>query len=76
MDWKTHIECLLSAGVSVSSIAERIGVTPNAVREILAGRTKSPRGNAALALAALTPDDFPACNYVGPAPQGGDRDVA
>lgn len=64
MDWKTHIEQLVGAGITLPQIADRIGVTPNALREILAGRTKAPRASAAFKLAALTPDAF------GPAPKG------
>lgn len=58
MDWKSHIEGLLSAGATVDLLAVGMGVTPNAVREILAGRTKSPRADAAFKLAAMTPDQF------------------
>lgn len=60
MDWKSHIEGLLSAGATVDLLAVGMGVTPNAVREILAGRTKSPRADAAFKLAAMTPDQFTA----------------
>lgn len=58
MDWKNHIESLLEAGATPALIANRIGVTPNAVREILAGRTKAPRAAAAFKLAKLTPAKF------------------
>lgn len=63
MDWKTHIEQLMEAGATPALIADRIGVTANAVREVLAGRTKSPRADAAFKLAKLTASDF------GPAPE-------
>ncbi|KRG54091.1 helix-turn-helix domain-containing protein [Stenotrophomonas nitritireducens] len=58
MDWKLHIAQLISAGATPGQIAERIGVTANAIREIVAGRTKSPRADAAFKLARLTPADF------------------
>lgn len=60
MDWKTHIRSLLDAGASVNDLAERMGVSPNAVREIMAGRTKSPNADAALKLSKLKPRHFEA----------------
>lgn len=56
MDWKSHIESLLNAGATVDQLAHGMGVTPNAVREIRAGRTKAPRADAAFRLAAMAPD--------------------
>ncbi len=54
MDWKTRIEALLAIdGMTVDAIATEMGVTGNAVREILSGRTKAPRAAAALALLAF-----------------------
>ncbi|HHW4685691.1 MAG TPA: hypothetical protein ACQGQG_10450 [Xylella sp.] len=58
MDWKARIKSLIKAGATVDAIAAHMGVTPNAVREILAGRTKAPRADAAFRLASLTPDVF------------------
>ncbi|WP_267257557.1 helix-turn-helix domain-containing protein [Stenotrophomonas maltophilia] len=58
MDWKSHIEVLLSAGATVEQLASGMGVTPNAVREIRAGRTRSPRADAAFKLADMKPDQF------------------
>jgi transcriptional regulator with XRE-family HTH domain len=58
MDWNNHIELLIGAGATPALIAQRIGVTPNAIREIRAGRTKAPRAAAAFELAKLTPADF------------------
>lgn len=55
MDWKAHIEQLIAAGATPAGIAEKIGVTTNAVREILAGRTKQPRASAGIKLAKITP---------------------
>lgn len=60
MDWKAHIEQLIAAGATPAGIAEKIGVTANAVREILAGRTKEPRASAGMKLAKLTPAKFAA----------------
>ncbi|WP_315388715.1 hypothetical protein [uncultured Stenotrophomonas sp.] len=53
MDWKSQIQGLISAGATVDSIASGMGVTPNAVREVLAGRTKAPRADAAFRLARM-----------------------
>lgn len=53
MDWKSRIEALLAAGMTVNQVAEAMGVTANAVREILQERTKSPRADAAMALLQL-----------------------
>ncbi|WP_432593456.1 hypothetical protein [Stenotrophomonas maltophilia] len=60
MDWKSHIEELLSAGATVNELAAGMGVTANAVREIRAGRTRSPRADAAFRLAAMKPRAIPA----------------
>ncbi|HFT7004392.1 TPA: hypothetical protein ACGRP0_004449 [Stenotrophomonas maltophilia] len=53
MDWKSQIQGLIGAGATVDSIAAGMGVTPNAVREVLAGRTKAPRADAAFRLARM-----------------------
>lgn len=53
MDWQKCISSLQAAGVSVDQIAGEIGVTGNAIREVVAGRTKAPRANAALKLLDL-----------------------
>lgn len=58
MDWKLHIELLIAAGATPDRIAKRIGVTANAIREILAGRTKAPRAESAFKLAKLRPSQF------------------
>ena len=50
MNWKAQIELLMASGLTLESIAAEMGVTPNAVREIIAGRTKAPRASAAMAL--------------------------
>lgn len=56
MDWKSQIQGLIGAGATVDSIAAGMGVTPNAIREILAGRTKAPRADAAFRLARMVGD--------------------
>ena len=53
MDWKTAIETLVQRGMTPDTIGAEIGVGGNAIREILAGRTKAPRAEAAFKLAAL-----------------------
>jgi plasmid maintenance system antidote protein VapI len=53
MDWKAHINSLLSFGWTVDALAGRMDVSPQAIREILAGRTKAPRADAAIKLAAI-----------------------
>ena len=53
MNWKNCITALLDTGLSVDEIATEIGVTGNAVREVVAGRTKQPRANAAIRLMGL-----------------------
>lgn len=58
MDWKSHIEGLLGAGATVDQLASGMGVTSNAIREIRAGRTRSPRADAAFRLAAMKTEQF------------------
>ena len=53
MDWKAAIERLTDAGMPLEDVAVEMGVTTNALREILAERTKSPRAAAAIKLLAL-----------------------
>lgn len=59
MDWKAHINSLLSFGWTLETIAARMEVSPQAIREILAGRTKAPRADAAIRLAAIAPGEAP-----------------
>ncbi len=59
MDWKSQIQGLIGAGATVDSIAAGMGVTPNAVREIIAGRTKAPRADAAFRLARMVDAEPP-----------------
>lgn len=53
MDWKKCISQLQAAGLTIDQISAEAGVTANAVREVVAGRTKQPRANAALRLVWL-----------------------
>ncbi len=53
MDWKNRIQELTARELSIAEIADYMGVTDNAVREVLSGRTKQPRANAALRLVEL-----------------------
>jgi transcriptional regulator with XRE-family HTH domain len=53
MDWKKCITDLQAAGLSIDQIADGIGVSGNAVREVVAGRTKAPRADAAIKLLGL-----------------------
>ena len=71
MDWRLCISGLIDSGLTSDQIAAAIGVTPNAVREITAGRTKSPRANAAMRLMDL-------CRVQGvtPTPASTDPDEA
>ncbi|RZZ81425.1 hypothetical protein [Pseudoxanthomonas winnipegensis] len=53
MDWRSHIRSLVDAGAPIGVIAAHMQVSPSAVSEILAGRTKSPRADAAFRLARV-----------------------
>ena len=53
MTWKQRIDDLILSGQTVDSIARHMGVTANAVREIIKGRTAAPRADAAIKLMAL-----------------------
>lgn len=53
MDFRACITALKQSGLSINQIAGEIGVTGNAVREVVAGRTKSPRASAAMRLIDL-----------------------
>lgn len=76
MDWNNHIELLICAGATPTLIAQRIGVTPNAIREIRAGRTKAPRAAAAFELAKLTPADFKRADSPCPLPGSQRQQIA
>ena len=51
--WSIRIRELQEAGLTLAAIAETIGVTTSAVGDIATGRSKSPRGEAALKLDRL-----------------------
>ncbi len=53
MNWKTILNDLFAVPLTIEQVAAEMGVTPNALREILAGRTVSPRFEAATKLLAL-----------------------
>lgn len=53
MNWQLCISSLLDKGLTIEEIAAAIGVTPSAIREVIAGRTKSPRAEAAMLLLDL-----------------------
>ncbi|MCQ4165116.1 helix-turn-helix domain-containing protein [Tahibacter harae] len=52
-NWSTIVEDLCAAGMTLEAIATAIGHSTSAVSEIRQGRTKQPKGNAALRLDAL-----------------------
>lgn len=70
MDWKPCIRSLEAANVSLDEIASAMGVTTNAIREILANRTKSPRASAAFKLMALCAQHGIEPPGIDPAPEG------
>lgn len=49
-DWTSRIIELEESGWSLTAIAEHIGLSPSAVSEIKQGRSKAPRGMAAVRL--------------------------
>ena len=51
--WSARIQDLQKAGMTLSEIAEAIGLTTGAVGDIKSGRSKSPRGDSAMKLNAL-----------------------
>jgi transcriptional regulator with XRE-family HTH domain len=52
--WASRIRDLQSVGkLKLSDIAEKIGVSTSSIGDIATGRTKSPRGDAALKLFEL-----------------------
>ncbi|NRP54186.1 hypothetical protein XFRB_02010 [Xylella fastidiosa] len=56
--WQTKISKLEAQGFTVSGIARAIGIEPQSVSDIKHGRTKEPRGMAAVKLYQLRPDIF------------------
>jgi plasmid maintenance system antidote protein VapI len=56
-EWRNRILALtVPGGLSINEVAAGMGVTPNAVRELAAGRTREPRANAAVGLLQLCSD--------------------
>lgn len=51
--WATRIEALRATGMTHAAIGVAVGLSTSAVCDIERGRTKKPRGDAALALDAL-----------------------
>lgn len=51
--WQDRIGALRAAGLTLAEIGEKIGLTAQSVCDIEAGRTKSPRGDAAILLDQL-----------------------
>ena len=48
--WATRISDLTSRGLTYADIGERIGLAPSTVGDLATGRSKSPRGEAAIRL--------------------------
>ncbi|APG04932.1 hypothetical protein BJI69_14215 [Luteibacter rhizovicinus DSM 16549] len=48
--WATRISDLTSRGMTYAEIGERIGLAPSTVGDLASGRSKSPRGEAAIRL--------------------------
>ena len=53
LTWSTRIQALRAAGMTHAAIGVAVGLSTSAVCDIERGRTKKPRGDAALALDAL-----------------------
>jgi hypothetical protein len=51
--WQDRIGALRATGLTLAEIGEKIGLTAQSVCDLEAGRTKSPRGNAAVLLDQL-----------------------
>jgi transcriptional regulator with XRE-family HTH domain len=51
--WQSRIRDLRKIGYSLADIAEAVGLSRSAVNNLAAGRSVSPRGNAAIELHAL-----------------------
>lgn len=54
--WASIISDLQSAGMTYAEIGSEIGVAGSTVGDLASGRSKSPRGNAAVKLFALHAD--------------------
>ena len=53
MDWQKLVKDLREAGVPVRKIAQHAGVSVTAIYDLLYGRSKEPRGTAAIRIASL-----------------------
>lgn len=51
--WSTRVRDLQASGMTLSEIAEHIGLSTSSVGDLANGRSASPRGEAALKLDAL-----------------------
>lgn len=52
-DWTQKVKDLSEAGMTYAEIGVAIGLAPSTVGDLACGRYRSPRGDAAVALAAL-----------------------
>jgi hypothetical protein len=48
--WATRISDLTSCGLTYTDIGKRIGLAPSSLGDLATGRSKSPRGEAAIRL--------------------------
>ena len=51
--WATRISDLTSRGMTYADIGDAIGLAPSTVGDLASGRSKSPRGDAAVRLSEL-----------------------
>ncbi len=52
-DWQARIADLEAAGYSLTGIGQQIGLSPQSLSDIKQGRSRAPRGMAAVRLHAL-----------------------
>lgn len=52
-DWKQRVLDIRGSGLTYAKIGEKVGLATSSVGDIASGRTKRPRGDAALRLDAL-----------------------
>jgi transcriptional regulator with XRE-family HTH domain len=57
--WASRIRDLQTAGLTLSDIAEKVGLSVSSIGDIATGRTESPRGDAALKLYELHKSTVP-----------------
>ena len=58
--WKQKVLDLNATGMTYAEIGAVIHLAPSTVGDLASGKSKSPRGDAALALAQLYAEKFPA----------------